>query len=48
MENLNFVANVLQILNYFENLTQNNNDKILKELQKQNKEYLEKILEKLK
>lgn len=45
MDSLNFVANILQILNYFENITQNNNDRILQELQHQNKKYLEKILE---
>ena len=48
MNSLEFIANILQILNYVENTTQSSNDRILYELQKQNTDYLEKILEKLK
>ena len=47
-EQLNFVANIVQILNYIENSQQISNDKILLELQKQNKVYLEEILNRLK
>ena len=46
-EQLNFIANMLQIVNYIENSKQTSNDKILQELQNQNKFYLEQILIKL-
>lgn len=46
-EQLNFIANMLQVVNYIENSKQTNNDKILQELQNQNKFYLEQILIKL-
>ena len=38
---------VLQVVNYIENSKQTSNDKILQELQNQNKFYLEQILIKL-
>ena len=47
-EQLNFIANMLQVVNYIENSKQTSNDKILQELQNQNKFYLEQILIKLK
>ena len=46
-EQLNFIANMLQVFNYIENSKQTSNDKILQELQNQNKFYLEQILIKL-
>ena len=46
-EQLNFIANMLQVVNYIENSKQTSNDKILQELQNQNKFYLEQILIKL-
>lgn len=48
MDKLETLANLLQVLNYAENKAQSSNDRILYELQRQNKEYLEKILEILK
>jgi len=41
---LNIIANCFQILDYNLNVTQTSNDVLFKELQKQNKEYLEKIV----
>ena len=41
------IANILQVVNYIENTRQTSNDKILQELQKQNKVYLEEILKRL-
>ena len=41
---LDVISNILQILNYYENTQQTSNDKIMKELQHQNKEYLEIII----
>ena len=46
-EQLTFIANMLQVANYIENNKQTSNDKILQELQKQNKVYLEEILNRL-
>lgn len=46
-EQLTFIANMLQVVNYIENSKQTSNDKILQELQNQNKFYLEQILIKL-
>lgn len=46
-EQLNFIANMIQVVNYIENSKQTSNDKILQELQNQNKFYLEQILIKL-
>ena len=40
-EQLALVANVVQILNYIENAQQTSNDRIMMELQRQNKVYLE-------
>lgn len=45
LDTLEVVSNILQVLNYIENLEQTSNDKILKELQHQNNEFLEKILQ---
>lgn len=42
---LNFVANISQIIDLGLNLGQTSNDKIMEEIQRQNTEYLEKILE---
>lgn len=47
MFNLDEIANILQVVNFIENIQQTSNDKILQELQKQNKIYLEKILNRL-
>ena len=47
LENLELIANILQVVNYFENTQQTSNDKILQELQRQNKVYLEEILKRL-
>ena len=41
---LDVISNILQILNYYENTQQTSNDRIMKELQHQNKEYLEIII----
>lgn len=44
LDGLNFYANILQIASYQELLNQANNDDIMTELDKQNKEYLEEII----
>ena len=44
LQNLNTLANVVQLLSYEELLEQATTDDILKELQHQNKEYLEIII----
>lgn len=44
LDGLGAFADVLQVLNYAENLTQTSNDKILNELQKQNNLYLEQLI----
>lgn len=44
LQNLNTLANVIQLLSYEELLEQATTDDILKELQHQNKEYLEIII----
>lgn len=41
---LGILANVLQIANYQENVTQTSNDELMKMLHKQNQEYLEMII----
>jgi len=41
---LNVLANCFQMLDYNLNVTQTSNDVLFKEIQKQNKEYLEKII----
>jgi Cdc6-like AAA superfamily ATPase len=41
---LNDIANVLQVLNYIENAKQTSNDRIMSELEKQDNEYLGKII----
>lgn len=46
-EPLALLANIVQIFNYVENTQQTSNDRILQELQKQNKVYLEEILNRL-
>lgn len=48
IELLNILANMLQVLNYAQNIEQTSNEDILKELNRQNKEYLEEILKILK
>lgn len=45
LEGLDVISDILQILNYVENRQQTSNDRIMKELQHQNAEYLEKIIE---
>lgn len=47
-ERLAILANVLQLANYEQNVAQTSNDDLMKELQKQNREYLEEIKELLK
>lgn len=46
-DQLALIANILQVANFFQNMQQTSNDKILQELQKQNKVYLEDILSRL-
>ena len=41
LENLEIIANILQVANYFENIQQTSNDEIMKALERQNQEYLE-------
>ena len=45
LDGLNFYANILQIASYEELLNQANNNDILRKLEDQDKEYLEKILQ---
>jgi len=44
---LALLANIVQIFNYIENSQQTSNDKIMLELQRQNKVYLDEILKRL-
>lgn len=46
-EQLALMANIVQIFNYIENVQQISNDRLLQELEKQNKVYLEEILKRL-
>ena len=46
-EQLALLANIVQIFNYIENAQQTSNDRIMLELQRQNKVYLEEILKRL-
>ena len=46
-EQLALLANVVQIFNYMENMQQTSNDRIMLELQRQNKVYLDEILQRL-
>ena len=46
-EQLALMANIVQIFNYIENVQQTSNDRLLQELEKQNKVYLEEILKRL-
>lgn len=46
-EQLALIADIMQIANYVENLQQTSNDRILQELERQNKVYLEEILKRL-
>jgi len=43
-DTLDLLSNILQILNYWENTQQTSNDRIMKELQHQNTEFLTEIL----
>lgn len=45
LDGLNFYANLLQVASYQELLAQANNNDILRELDHQNKEFLEKIIQ---
>lgn len=47
LETLEVVANILQVANYFENVQQTSNDKIMLKLEHQDKDYLEKLMAKL-
>lgn len=47
LEQLEVIAAVLQVASYIENTKQTSNDKIMQELQRQNKVYLEEILKRL-
>ena len=47
LENLEFIANILQIMSYVELKNQASNDVILKELGYQNDKYLKQILNQL-
>lgn len=47
LEQLGVFADLLQVLNYIENTSQSSNDRIMAELQKQNKEYFQKIFKRL-
>lgn len=42
-EQLALMANIVQIFNYIENVQQISNDRLLQELEKQNKVYLDKV-----
>ena len=44
---LALLANIVQIFNYMDNLQQTSNDRIMLELQRQNKVYLDEILKRL-
>ena len=44
---LALLANIVQIFNYIENAQQTSNDRIMLEIQRQNKVYLEEILNRL-
>lgn len=44
LANLAIMANIFQVANYSENLTQTSNDEIMKSLELQNTKYLEKIV----
>lgn len=46
-EQLALLADIMQVANYVENLQQTSNDRILQELERQNKIYLEEILKRL-
>lgn len=46
-EQLALIADIMQVANYVENLQQTSNDRILQELERQNKVYLEEILKRL-
>ena len=46
-EQLALLANIVQIFNYMDNLQQTSNDRIMLELQRQNKVYLDEILQRL-
>ena len=46
-EQLALIADIMQIADYVENLQQTSNDRILQELERQNKVYLEEILKSL-
>ena len=41
LNNLEFISNVLQVVNYLENARQTSNDEIMKALEQQNQDYLE-------
>jgi hypothetical protein len=45
LDTLTMISFAMQIINFQENQQQSNNDDIMRELQKQDKAYLQKILE---
>ena len=45
LENLSTLANLLQVATFLMTLTESSNDRLMKELQHQNKDFLEKIVE---
>lgn len=47
LDNLGILANLLQVATFLMTLSESSNDRLMQELQHQNKDYLEKIIEKL-
>ena len=45
LENLSILANLLQVGTFIMTLSESSNDRLMKELQHQNKDFLEKIVE---
>lgn len=45
LENLSILANLLQVGTFVMTLSESSNDRLMKELQHQNKDFLEKIVE---
>ena len=45
LENLNIMANLLQIMTFLMTLSEASNDRLMKELQHQNKDFLQQILD---
>lgn len=45
LDGLAIFSDILQVLNYFENAQQTKNDELMQALERQNKVYLEKIIQ---